>query len=137
MEWEQACQIWGDYDIQYRTSGSLVAWKLDERISENKGSWPIIIGINILQGNWELAALRLDSPQGEAWEVTNVHPKFLASGEEVFLDSMVEGNMTFITIELEGSSKSVDIEINGRVDGKPYAARIPSTLWRQSEDSEE
>ena len=138
LDWEEACQIWGDYDLEYRTSGvALVAWKLDERISENKGSWPIIVGINILQGNWELAALRLDAPQGEAWKVASVHPKFLASGEEVFLDSMVEGNMTFITVELEGSSKSVDIEINGRVDGEPYAARIPSTLWRQELDSEE
>ena len=138
LEWEDACQIWGEYDIQYRTEGvALVAWKLDERISEKTGSWPIIIGINILQGNWELAALRLDSPEGEAWNITNVHPKFLANGEEIFLDSMVEGNMTFITIELEGNSKSADIEINGRVDGKPYAARIPSTLWRQEKDSEE
>ena len=138
LEWEEACQIWGEYDIQYRTEGvALVAWKLDERISEKTGSWPIIIGINILQGNWELAALRLDSPEGEAWNITNVHPKFLANGEEIFLDSMVEGNMTFLTIELEGNSKSVDIEINGRVDGKPYAARIPSTLWRQEIDSEE
>ncbi len=138
LEWEEACQIWGEYDIQYRTEGvALVAWKLDERISEKTGSWPIIIGINILQGNWELAALRLDSPEGEAWNITNVHPKFLANGEEIFLDSMVEGNMTFLTIELEGNSKSVDIEINGRVDGKPYAARIPSTLWRKEIDSEE
>ena len=138
LEWEEACQIWGEYDIEYRTAGvALVAWKLDERISEKSGSWPIIVGINILQGNWELAALRLDAPEGEAWNVRKLHPRFLANGEEIFLDSMVEGNMTFITVELEGNAKSVDIEINGRVDGKPYAARIPSTLWRQSDNSEE
>lgn len=138
LDWNDACQIWGEFDIQYRTEGvALAAWKLDERISEQKGTWPIIIGINILQGNWELAALRLDSPEGGAWNVSKVHPKFLANGEEIFLDSMVEGNMTFITAELEGNSKSVDIEINGRVDGKPYAARIPTTLFRYQEDSEE
>jgi hypothetical protein len=138
LDWNDACQIWGEFDIQYRTEGvALAAWKLDERISEQKGTWPIIIGINILQGNWELAALRLDSPEGGAWNVSKVHPKFLANGEEIFLDSMVEGNMTFVTAELEGNSKSVDIEINGRVDGKPYAARIPTTLFRYQEDSEE
>jgi hypothetical protein len=49
---------------------------------------------------------------------------------------MVTGNIVFLTIEIEGSSSCVDIELNGRVDGKPFAARIPSTLWR-TVDSEE
>lgn len=137
LEWESACEIWGDYDIEHRTDGvAIVAWKLDERLSKDGTSWPIIVGINILEGNWELAALRLDAPQGEAWNVTNVHPRFLANGEEIFLDSMVAGNIVFLTIEIEGSSQCVDIELNGRVDGQPFAARIPSTLWRTI-DSEE
>ena len=34
-------------------------------------------------------------------------------------------------------SNASTIEINGRVDGEPYAARIPTTLWRQELDSEE
>ena len=137
LEWKSACEIWGEYDVEHRTEGiAMVAWKLDERLSKNNSSWPIIIGINIFQGNWEMAALRLDAPEGQAWNVTSVHPRFLSNGEEIFLDSMVAGNIVFVTVEIEGSSKFVDIELNGRVDGEPFAARIPSTLWRNS-DSEE
>ena len=83
-----------------------------------------------------MAALRMDAPEGQAWNITSVHPRFLSNGEEIFLDSMVSGNIVFVTVELEGSSKCVDIELNGRVDGEPFAARIPSTLWRNF-DSEE
>lgn len=137
LEWESACNIWGDYDLEHRTEGiSIVAWKLDERLSKDGTSWPIIVGLNIIEGNWEMAALRLDAPQGEPWNVTNVHPRFLFRGEEIFLDSMVAGNILFLTIDLEGSSSCVDIELNGRVDGKPFAARLPNTLWRTT-DSEE
>tara|TARA_B100001996_G_scaffold215366_1_gene165532 strand:+ start:87 stop:2237 length:2151 start_codon:yes stop_codon:yes gene_type:complete len=137
LEWKSACEIWGEYDVEHRTEGlAMVAWKLDERLSKNDSSWPIIIGINIIEGNWEMAALRMDAPEGQAWNITSVHPRFLSNGEEIFLDSMVSGNIVFVTVEIEGSSKCVDIELNGRVDGKPFAARIPSTLWRNS-DSEE
>lgn len=137
LEWNSACEIWGEYDIEHRTDGlAMVAWKLDERLSKDNASWPIIIGLNIIQGNWEMAALRLDAPEGEPWNITSVHPRFLSKGEEVFLDSMVEGNIVFITVEIEGSSKCVDVELNGRLDGEPFAARIPTTLWRNS-DSEE
>jgi hypothetical protein len=137
LEWESACNIWGDYDLEHRTEGiSIVAWKLDERLSKDGTSWPIIVGLNIIEGNWEMAALRLDAPQGEPWNVTNVHPRFLFRSEEIFLDSMVAGNILFLTIDLEGSSSCVDIELNGRVDGKPFAARLPNTLWRTT-DSEE
>jgi len=137
LEWESACNIWGKYDIEHRTDGlALVAWKLDERLSKDGASWPIIIGLNIIEGNWEMAALRLDAPQGEPWNVTHVHPRFLSNGEEIFLDSMVAGNIVFLTIEIEGSSSCVDIELNGRVDGKPFAARIPSTLWRTADCEE-
>ena len=137
LEWKSACEIWGEYDVEHRTEGlAMVAWKLDERLSKNDSSWPIIIGINIIEGNWEMAALRMDAPEGQAWNITSVHPRFLSNGEEIFLDSMVSGNIVFVTVEIEGSSKCVDIELNGRVDGEPFAARIPSTLWRNS-DSEE
>ncbi len=138
LEWEDACQMWGDYDLEHRTDGlALVAWNIDERLSKDESSWPMIIGINILQGDWELAALRLDAPQGEPWTVTNVHPRFLASGEEVFLDTMAQGNKIFLTVEVKGKSMCVDIEINGRVNGEPFAARIPKTLWRGNNDGEE
>ena len=85
----------------YRTDDVAIAsWKLDPRIAEVSDSWPIIIGVYIVRGNWEIAALKLDSPEGEPWEIQSVTPRFLHSGYEVFLDTMTEGNKTFLSLEL-------------------------------------
>ena len=88
----------------------------------------------IIEGNWEIAALRLDSPEGEAWEIKSVTPRFLHSGYEVFLDTMMEGNKTFLSLELVGSANSVDIELNGRMNGDPHACRTSKTLYRDEEE---
>ena len=32
--------------------------------------------------------------------------------------------------ELNGSAQRVDVELNGRMDGVPFAARVPETLER-------
>ena len=63
-------------------------------------------------------------------------PKFLFAGEEVFLDTMVEGNKTFLSLEITSTSNAVDIEINGRLDGTPSASRIPSTIYRETKSEE-
>ena len=82
-------------EASYRTESiAIAAWKLDERIAKNSDAWPIIVGINVIKGNWDICALRLDSPEGQAWSNINETPKFLFAGEEVFLDTMVEGNKT-------------------------------------------
>jgi hypothetical protein len=60
--------------------------------------------------------------------VGQVEPKFLHRGEEIFVDTMREGNLTFLTLELQGSASAVDIEMNGRCNGEAMAARIPRTL---------
>jgi len=97
---------------------------------------PIMVGIHITQGNWELAALRFDAPEGEGWTVGQVEPKFLHRGEEIFVDTMREGNLTFLTLELQGSASAVDIEMNGRCNGEAMAARIPRTLQMMSQEEE-
>ena len=85
LDWEEACAAWGPAEANYRTENiAMAAWKLDERIAKNTGAWPIIVGINIIKGNWDICALRLDSPEGQAWKVKAVTPKFLFAGEEVF-----------------------------------------------------
>ena len=135
LDWNDACQTWGEADIFYRTKNVAIAcWKLDPRIAENSDSWPIIVGVYIIEGNWEIAALRLDSPAGEAWEIKSVTPRFLHSGYEVFLDTMMEGNKTFLSLELVGSANSVDIELNGRMNGDPHACRTSKTLYRDEEE---
>ena len=83
-----------------------------------------------------MAALRFDAPVGQAWEIVQVEPRFLHRGEEVFLDTMAVGNKTFIMAELVGGATSVDIELNGRMDGEPSAARIPTTLTFNTHEEE-
>ena len=135
LDWEDACSTWGPPEIHYRTNNvALAAWKIDKRIAKNDGCWPIIIGVYIIKGNWEISALRLDSPEGEAWNIKSVTPRFLFSGEEIFLDSMTEGNKTFLSVELFGNANSVDIELNGRLEGEPSACRASKTLLRTSEE---
>ena len=137
LDWEDACAAWGPAEANYRTENiAIAAWKLDERIAKNTDAWPIIVGINVIKGNWDICALRLDSPEGQAWDVRAVTPKFLFAGEEVFLDTMVEGNKTFLSLEISSTSNAVDIEINGRLDGTPSASRIPSTIYREIKGEE-
>jgi hypothetical protein len=135
LDWEEACETWGEADVSYRTENvAIAAWKMDSRIAKHDGSWPIMIGVYIIKGAWEISALRLDSPKGQAWKIDSVTPRFLFSGDEIFLDSMNIGNKTFLSVELSGSATSVDIELNGRMDGEPAAARVSKTLYRISEE---
>ena len=135
LDWDDACQTWGEADIYYRTENVAIAcWRLDPRIAEDSESWPIIVGIYIVSGSWEIAALRLDSPEGQPWEIKSVTPRFLHGGYEVFLDTMLEGNKTFLSLELVGSANSVDIELNGRLNGEPFACRAAKTLYRDEEE---
>ena len=135
LDWEDACETWGEADVTYRTENvAIAAWKLDPRLVKNDGSWPIMIGVYIIKGAWEISALRLDSPKGQAWNIDSVTPRFLFSGDEIFLDSMNVGNKTFVSVELSGTATSVDIELNGRMDGEPGAARVAQTLYRVNEE---
>ena len=62
--------------------------------------------------------------------MVNVEPRFLFQGEEVFLDTMGPGHRTYLVVELNGAAPQVDLELNGRMDGNPTAARIPESLER-------
>ncbi len=129
LNWEEANKAWGKTDLEYRTENiALAVWKLDRRMAKTEGSTPLMVGVHILEGHWDLAALRFDAPVGKGWEVKHVEPRFLHRGEEVFLDTMAVGNRTFIMAELMGDADVVDIELNGRMDGEASAARIPTTL---------
>jgi len=138
LDWETGLETWGQPVAQHRTENvAIAAWVVDDRLVKVKGSWPLIIGIHVLKGNWELAALRFDAPQGQPWEVVNVEPRFLYNGEEVFVDTINEGSRTFLAVELNGDSDCVDIELNGKMNTIPMAARIPNTVWRNAEQEQE
>ena len=137
LDWATACTTWGPTDGEHRTDGiAMAAWVLDKRLTKNENTLPVMVGIHIIEGQWELAALRFDAPEGEAYTIDRVEPRFLHRGEEIFLDTMSQGNVTFLTVELSGSASSVDIEINGRCDGVPSAARMPHSLAMNAQEEE-
>jgi len=135
LNWDEANIAWGKPDLDYRTSNiALAVWRLDQRLAKTEGSIPVMVGVHIVEGMWDLAALRFDSPVGQPWTVSHVEPRFLYRGEEVFLDTMAHDNRTFVMVELEGDSSTVDIELNGRMNGQASAARIPTTLNVHNEE---
>jgi len=137
LDWATACATWGATDAEHRTEGiSMAVWKLDQRLAKSEGALPLMVAIHVIEGHWELAALRFDAPEGEAWEVVNVEPKFLFRGEEIFVDTMRGGNLTFLTLELKGSADHVDVELNGRCNGEPSAARMPQTISMTNKEEE-
>ncbi len=135
LDWDDACQTWGEPDLMYRTEGVAISvWKLDPRIVKNEGCVPILVGIYIIEGEWEIAALKLDSVEGNSWEIKSVTPRFLFARNELFLDTMNPGNKTFISVELKGESSAIAIELNGRLNGEPAASRVPKVLLINSEE---
>ena len=137
LDWATACTTWGPTDGEHRTDGiAMAAWVLDQRLAKSENTLPVMVGIHVIEGQWELAALRFDAPEGEAYTIKRVEPRFLHRGEEIFLDTMSEGNITFLTVELSGSATSVDIEMNGRCDGVPSAARMPQSLVMNAHEEE-
>ena len=131
LPWKDGLDTWGPHRVQHRTENiALAVWQADQRLAQSKDAWPLVVGIHVLQGTWELAALRFDAPDGQPYEVTHVEPRFLSQGEEVFLDEMQEGHRVYLLVELTGEAAHVDVELNGRVNNEPFAARIPETVQR-------
>lgn len=136
LEWQDGLEAWGPQRLEHRTEDvALAVWRVDERLATTKGAWPVVVGVHVINGTWDLAALRFDAPEGEAYEVVHVEPRFLFQGEEVFLDTMGPGHRTYLVVELNGTAAQVDIELNGRMDGEPFAARIPESLVRNDASS--
>ena len=135
LPWQSACESWGTPDRTYSTDGtSLAIWELDQRLSKEPANWPLLIGLHTPDETWEISAIRFDAPQGSPWEVTNVEPRLLHQGEEIFIDTIAKGTMIFLTVELAGNGTQVDIELNGHVNGNPRGMRIPTTLSRSLEE---
>ena len=131
LDWREGLEAWGPKRLEHRTEDvALAIWSVDERLATKKDAWPVVVGVHVLNGTWDLAALRFDAPEGQGFEVVQVEPRFLFQGEEVFLDTMGPGHRAYLIVELAGPARSVDVELNGRMDGQPFAARVPETLER-------
>ena len=136
LAWQDGLEAWGPKRLEHRTEDvALAVWSVDERLANREGAWPIVVGVHVINGTWDLAALRFDAPEGEPYEVVHVEPRFLFQGEEVFLDTMGPGHRTYLVVELSGTAAQVDLELNGRMDGEPFAARIPESLVRSESTS--
>ena len=136
LEWQDGLEAWGPQRLEHRTEDvALAVWRVDERLATTEGAWPVVVGVHVINGTWDLAALRFDAPEGEAYEVVHVEPRFLFQGEEVFLDTMGPGHRAYLVVELNGTAAQVDLELNGRMDGEPFAARIPESLVRNDDAS--
>ena len=136
LAWQDGLEAWGPKRLEHRTEDvALAVWSVDERLANREGAWPIVVGVHVINGTWDLAALRFDAPEGEPYEVVHVEPRFLFQGEEVFLDTMGPGHRTYLVVELSGTAAQVDLELNGRMDGEPFAARISESLVRSEATS--
>ena len=136
LEWQEGLETWGPHRIEHRTEDiALAVWNVDQRLASKEGAWPLVVGVHVMNGTWDLAALRFDAPEGAAYSVVHVEPRFLFQGEEVFLDTMGPGHQTYLIVELDGEAAHIDVELNGRMDGEPFAARIPQTLHRNENAS--
>ena len=43
---------------------------------------------------------------------------------------MGPGHRIYLVVELVGPETRADVELNGRMDGEPFAAKVPETLER-------
>ncbi len=136
LAWQDGLEAWGQDRLEHRTeSVAMAVWQVDPRLARNEGNWVLVVGVHILSDAWELAALRFDAPEGQAFSVSHVEPRFLHQGEELFLDQLHEGHRAYVVVELEGPEPRVDVELNGRVGGQPFAARMPETVQRAESTS--
>jgi len=133
LAWEESIQTWGKPAVKHQTSGiQLAMWLIDQRLSEGGGR-PVLIGINVLESNWEIAGIRFESPIGGSWRVDHVWPRLLYREHEIFLDTLAAGTTTYIQAELRGNGGSIDLHLSGMIDGQAIAAKPSKTLLLEEE----
>jgi len=133
LDWEEGVETWGEANIRYRTEAvDLAVWKLAPEFS-NKGGIPVLFGVHILKGTWQVVAIRFEVSAGEHWKVISSEPRFLSRGNEVFLDTLSEGSRTFLKVELEGNGTGLEVSMSGLVENRPMAAKHTGSLRLEEE----
>ena len=135
IDWEESVSAWGKPDADYLTENvQLCVWNLGKEMAKTENAVALMLGVHILEEDWEVAGIRFDAPQDSAFSVQRVSPKAMYHGEEVFLDSLVKNTRLFMLVELSGEGDYVDVELNGTVNKKATACRIPVTIDVSSEE---
>ena len=135
IDWEESVSTWGKPDADYLTENvQLCVWNLGKDIAKTENAVALMLGVHILEEDWEVAGIRFDAPQDSAFSVQRVSPKAMHHGEEVFLDSLSKNTRLFMLVELSGEGDYVDVELNGTVNKKATACRIPVAIDVSSEE---
>ena len=132
LEWEDSLELWGEPRARHLTMGiDMAVWSLDH-VPVEGSDWPILIGIQSKDVEWNIAALKFEAPEGEPWVVNSVEPKLLSRDQEIFLDTINSNSRLFVQVTLSGGSDSLDIHLSGIVDGEPMAAKVSKTIYRNN-----
>jgi len=127
IQWRATEDEMGEAMLTHHTEAvTLKAW----RIIGTK----LLVGIHIEEEAWELAALRFEAIEGPGWKITDVSPKSLFDGDEIYLGTLGVGTTTFLHLTLEGRALGLDLHLSGLVKGKPLAAVPAKALLLSSEE---
>jgi len=124
--WEGVIQDWGGPVINYNTENvEIKAWRL------GRESDSLLVGIRIGDDNWDLAAMRIHSPEGSSAKIAEVYPKHLSQDDQIYLGKLISDSITFIRVDIEGSPDLIGFQLSGLVGGEPFAAApIKAIKWK-------
>tara|TARA_B100001250_G_scaffold356828_1_gene332169 strand:+ start:194 stop:2347 length:2154 start_codon:yes stop_codon:yes gene_type:complete len=127
--WAGIISEWGDPVIRHMTEQiEVCAWGVDKGDS-------LILGIRVGAEDWKLAAIRFHSPEGAVAGISEVSPKRLFGGDEVFLDTLESESKTFIRVKIDGNPSVLSFQLSGLVGGEPVAATPRSAVdWKSLEE---
>ena len=127
--WEGVVSDWGEPLITHYTGQmDFCAWRM------GSGSGTMLIGIRVGSEPWNLAAIRVHSPEGSAVAIDGVYPKHLFQEDEIYLDELAAGSITFLRVQIAGDPSVIGFHLSGIVGGDPVAAvPIRSIVWSEEE----
>ncbi|MDP7004299.1 MAG: hypothetical protein QGG21_04715 [Candidatus Thalassarchaeaceae archaeon] len=126
--WEAVVSDWGQPQIRHLTQQiEICAW----RIPGVGGT--LLVGIRIGSESWELAAIRIHSPEGSEARIGGVSPEHLFHGDEIFLDKLTPQSNTFLRVSIIGEPSVIGFNLSGVVGGVPVAA-VPMSSIRWEEE---
>jgi len=126
--WEAVVSDWGQPLIRHLTQQiEICAW----RISGVGGT--LLVGIRIGSESWDLAAIRIHSPEGSGARIGEVSPEHLFHGDEIFLDKLSPRSTTFMRVSIIGEPSVIGFHLSGVVGGDPVAA-VPMSSIRWEEE---
>ncbi len=115
--WKAVVEDWGDPLIRHNTDQvEICVWRV------SKGDATMMIGVHVTKLPWEMAAIRVHSPEGSRVNISEVSPSHMFKDEEIFLDSLLPNSNTFLLLTLDGQPSSIGFQLSGLVEGEPLAA---------------